>query len=168
MNTPDLLDPTDIAELLGLTRAYVVAELTKRPDFPSPTIDLSRKVRRWARADVLAWMQPDHLQAAPSVKPIMTGRQGAAAMLGIGTRLFDRLVKAGTLPAPRYLGSRPLWLIKELTAAAKSLTPATEQPTRCAQRRQDRQNTALLGLAAALRPAAGAAVAAQRHQGSAA
>lgn len=51
-----LLDTGAIARLLGLNREYVTDKLTKRPDFPRPALNLSRRLRRWKEADIHAWM----------------------------------------------------------------------------------------------------------------
>jgi predicted DNA-binding transcriptional regulator AlpA len=45
----------DIADTLGLTRAYVTDVLTKRADFPKPAVNISQKIRRWKRSDFEAW-----------------------------------------------------------------------------------------------------------------
>ena len=50
-----LLDTADIAQILGLTRAYVTDKLTKRPDFPRPVVNVTRRIRRWRESDVRAW-----------------------------------------------------------------------------------------------------------------
>lgn len=52
-----LIDTAQIASILGMTREYVTDKLTKRPDFPKPRIVLSRKMKRWAEADVQAWLR---------------------------------------------------------------------------------------------------------------
>ena len=51
----DTLDTQQIAELLHLKRRYVTDEVTKRPGFPEPVINVSRKIRRWDRESVLRW-----------------------------------------------------------------------------------------------------------------
>jgi predicted DNA-binding transcriptional regulator AlpA len=50
-----LLDTAQIAELIGCTRAHVTDRLSKREDFPRPLINVSRKLRKWSAADVMAW-----------------------------------------------------------------------------------------------------------------
>lgn len=51
----DLLDATEVAELLGLNRRTSVAVYRARyPDFPAPAIEKSRCVL-WRRADIEAW-----------------------------------------------------------------------------------------------------------------
>lgn len=51
-----LLDTEQIAQQLGMTREYVTDRLTKRPDFPRPRINISRKMRRWAECDLREWI----------------------------------------------------------------------------------------------------------------
>lgn len=55
MNPSDLMDTQEIAKLLGVSRPHVTGRLTKRPDFPRPVLDLSRRLRKWRRTDVLKW-----------------------------------------------------------------------------------------------------------------
>jgi len=49
------VDTAGIAALLGCSRAHVTNRLTKRTDFPQPFINVSRQMRYWRVADVLAW-----------------------------------------------------------------------------------------------------------------
>ncbi|MCX8016936.1 MAG: hypothetical protein N2690_03380 [Rhodocyclaceae bacterium] len=51
----DLIDAREIAEMLGVSRAHCVGRLIKRPSFPQPVINVSRRLRKWRRADVLKW-----------------------------------------------------------------------------------------------------------------
>jgi predicted DNA-binding transcriptional regulator AlpA len=53
MTTLDLIDTKEIARLLGVTRAHVTNRLTKRPDFPAPAVNMSQRLRKWRRDDVL-------------------------------------------------------------------------------------------------------------------
>lgn len=53
---PDLIDTQQIAKLLGVTRAHCVNRIVKRPDFPAPAVNISQRLRRWRRADVLKWI----------------------------------------------------------------------------------------------------------------
>ena len=57
MNTPKLVGTQDIAQYLGLSREWVTDNVTKRPDFPQPVINLSRKTRKWSWEDVIKWAQ---------------------------------------------------------------------------------------------------------------
>lgn len=50
-----VVDTAEIAKMLGLSREHVTDRLTKRPDFPRPAINISRRTRMWRRADVLAF-----------------------------------------------------------------------------------------------------------------
>lgn len=52
----DLIDTAGIASLLGLTREYVTDELTKKAGFPRPRINLSRRLRKWDRDEVVAYI----------------------------------------------------------------------------------------------------------------
>ncbi|MEB5967355.1 MULTISPECIES: helix-turn-helix transcriptional regulator [Comamonas] len=51
------LDTAGIAAILGVTRVHVTDRITKRPDFPKPFINVSRRLRYWRQSDVQAWMQ---------------------------------------------------------------------------------------------------------------
>lgn len=53
----DLIDTRDIASLLGVTREHCVGRIIKRPDFPRPAVNLSQRLRRWDKREVLRWMQ---------------------------------------------------------------------------------------------------------------
>lgn len=48
-------------------------------------------------------------------------RAEAAEYVGIGTDLFDRAVKSGSLPTPRVIGARTIWDIVELDKAFDEL-----------------------------------------------
>lgn len=61
--TEDLIDTADIAEMVGLERGYVRDRITKRPDFPAPTLRLSRKTVRWSRQDVERWLEAQRIRA---------------------------------------------------------------------------------------------------------
>lgn len=52
----DLIDTKEISRLLGVTRAHCVGRVIKRPDFPKPAMNLSQRMRRWRRNDVLRFM----------------------------------------------------------------------------------------------------------------
>jgi hypothetical protein len=53
-------------------------------------------------------------------------RDQAAAYLGIGSSLFDRLVADGTLPKPKHLAGRRVWDIRGLDRAFDALPDAGE------------------------------------------
>lgn len=51
----DLINTEVIAEMLQCSRKHVTDRVIKRPDFPAPTVAVSRKMRLWDRARVLEW-----------------------------------------------------------------------------------------------------------------
>lgn len=51
-----LLTLDDIAALLSMNRREVRDRLTKRPDFPRPTLNLSQRTRRWDQDKVQEWV----------------------------------------------------------------------------------------------------------------
>lgn len=53
----ELIDTKDIAQMLGVSRAHCVNRIVKRPDFPTPAIAISRRLKRWSKADVVKWMR---------------------------------------------------------------------------------------------------------------
>lgn len=67
----DTLDTKDIADVLGVTRAYATDVLVKRPDFPPPVINRSRRIRRWAREAVQAWASGDQSRDAISAEVVL-------------------------------------------------------------------------------------------------
>lgn len=57
------VDTGEIAELLHVSREYVTDKLTKKPDFPPPVINRSRRMRRWALEAVERWASGQSLEA---------------------------------------------------------------------------------------------------------
>ena len=55
MQLPELMTTKDISGLLGVCHRHCVDRIIKRPDFPKPAINLSRRIKRWSRADILRW-----------------------------------------------------------------------------------------------------------------
>lgn len=53
--------------------------------------------------------------------PFGMSRAVAAAYTGFSATHFDKMVAAGTMPAPRREGSRLVWLQDELQAALRAL-----------------------------------------------
>ena len=51
------VDTAEIAAMLRVSREHVTDRLIKRPDFPRPVVNLSRRTRRWAERDVVAFAQ---------------------------------------------------------------------------------------------------------------
>jgi predicted DNA-binding transcriptional regulator AlpA len=66
----------------------------------------------------------------------MTGRAGneprglsraqAAAYVGVGTTLFDAMVRDGRMPAPFKIGARVIWDRRKLDAAFDALSDADQ------------------------------------------
>lgn len=54
---PELMDSKAVATMLGLSRHHTVNAVMKRPDFPPPKVNLSRKTRYWLRDEVTAWVR---------------------------------------------------------------------------------------------------------------
>ena len=54
---PDLVGTLELSLMWRLNREHVTNNITKRPDFPPPALNLSRKTRRWLRVEVEAWRQ---------------------------------------------------------------------------------------------------------------
>lgn len=57
MTQDDLMNTGDIAAFLRVSRAHATDHITKRRDFPAPVINLSTRLRYWARAEVIRWAQ---------------------------------------------------------------------------------------------------------------
>ena len=58
----DLIDATDVATILGLSRATsVYVYLSRYPDMPRPVVDRGpKRARLWLRTEVEAWEQRRH------------------------------------------------------------------------------------------------------------
>lgn len=52
----DLIGTKEIAAMLGITQGWVRENINKRPDFPAPVINVSQRIRKWSRAEVIKWM----------------------------------------------------------------------------------------------------------------
>ena len=52
----ELIGTKDISRMLGVTQAHVTNRLTKKPEFPKPAMDVSQKLRKWRKEDVLRFM----------------------------------------------------------------------------------------------------------------
>lgn len=55
--TTELIDTLEISKMFGVTRHHVTSRITKRPDFPKPCVDLSQRLRRWKKDEVLRWVK---------------------------------------------------------------------------------------------------------------
>jgi predicted DNA-binding transcriptional regulator AlpA len=58
----DLIDATDVATILGLSRATsVYVYLSRYPDMPRPVVDRGpKRARLWLRTEVEAWERHRH------------------------------------------------------------------------------------------------------------
>lgn len=64
-------------------------------------------------------------------EPLGLGLNEAAAYLGLGPSLFERLVAEGKMPFPRQLAGRRVWDAEEVAAAFRRIphaTPANLRP----------------------------------------
>jgi hypothetical protein len=66
---------------------------------------------------------PDYAQ---SLAPRGVSRSEAAAYLGIGTTLFDALVRNNLMPKPKAIFSRRVWDVRELDKAFAELPEADD------------------------------------------
>lgn len=67
-------------------------------------------------------MKAMKLEILPSsLPPLGINREQAAALVGIGTNLFDRAVEVGTMPKPRMIGERLVYDVGELIDAFRKL-----------------------------------------------
>lgn len=57
----------------------------------------------------------------PSLAPIGLNREEAAAYVGLGITLFDRLVSKSLMPQPREAGGRLVWDVAELQTSFRDL-----------------------------------------------
>lgn len=62
-----------------------------------------------------------------NLPPRGLSRAGAAAYVGIGTTLFDQLVRDGRMPAPKHIGARVVWDRLRLDAAFEALPDENER-----------------------------------------
>lgn len=56
-----------------------------------------------------------------NLAPRGVAREEAAAYIGIGATLFDRMVQAGTMPRPKTIGGRRVWDVRALDRAFSAL-----------------------------------------------
>jgi predicted DNA-binding transcriptional regulator AlpA len=67
-------------------------------------------------------MRAAKLEVLPSsLPPLGINREQAAALVGIGTNLFDKAVESGTMPKPRMVGERLVYDVSELVDAFRRL-----------------------------------------------
>ena len=60
----DTINTADIAALLGCSREHVTDRVVKERGFPAPRVNLSQKLRRWDREEVLLWIERRSKKAA--------------------------------------------------------------------------------------------------------
>ena len=61
-----------------------------------------------------------------SLPPVGISREQAAAFIGIGATLFDRLVRTGKMPDARVIEGRLVWDVFELASAFRALPHRSE------------------------------------------
>ncbi len=49
-----------VAEFLGISPKHTREAITKKPDFPAPVINISRRTRFWNSEDVKRWAAQKH------------------------------------------------------------------------------------------------------------
>lgn len=57
----------------------------------------------------------------PNLPPRGICREEAAAYVGIGTTLFDTMVRDGAMPRPKEIGGRRVWDVRALDRAFDAL-----------------------------------------------
>ncbi len=57
----------------------------------------------------------------PGIIPFAVSREAAAALIGVSTNFFDRLVKDGRMPQPRQIDARILWDSDEVRTAWRAI-----------------------------------------------
>lgn len=62
-----------------------------------------------------------------SLPPIAVRREHAAAVIDVSPTKFDELVRDGSMPPARMIGSRRVWLLDEIRARALEL-PTADDP----------------------------------------
>jgi excisionase family DNA binding protein len=65
--------------------------------------------------------KPRHSALPPTLAPLGLDRVEAAAFIGVSVTTFDDLVRKGTMPQPRMIGSRLVWHRAELEKAFAAL-----------------------------------------------
>jgi hypothetical protein len=80
-------------------------------------------------------VEPDKLQKSAvrghALSPRLVARADAAYYVGVGTTLFEDLVRQGMMPRPKAIGSRRLWDLRELDKAIDELPEVGEPPDSC-------------------------------------
>lgn len=63
----------------------------------------------------------------PSLPPIGVNREQAAALIGISTTIFDRLIADGLMPDSRLIYSRRVWDVSEIVEAFRAIPHRSTQ-----------------------------------------
>jgi predicted DNA-binding transcriptional regulator AlpA len=70
-----------------------------------------------------------HARLLPeNTEPFGVSREEGAALFGIGTTLFDRMVSDGTIPRPLRIGARTLWDLAALRRSWRRLADQHGEP----------------------------------------
>lgn len=64
-----------------------------------------------------------------NISAICVNKSSAAAMLNLSPGKFSELVQLGSMPKPRCVGSRRLWLVDELYTFASALPSQDDEDT---------------------------------------
>ncbi|MGX9145863.1 helix-turn-helix transcriptional regulator [Mesorhizobium sp. 128a] len=62
----------------------------------------------------------------PTLIPFGVSREQAAALIGVGATLFDRLVHDGRMPEARVIDGRLVWDVSEIEQAFRALPHRSE------------------------------------------
>ena len=57
----------------------------------------------------------------PNLAPVGVSREEAAAHIGIGATLFDRMVQDARMPRPKIIGGRRVWDVRAVERAFDAL-----------------------------------------------
>ena len=60
----NLVNTSDISNLLGLSVRHVREKVVTAPHFPRPAVQISIKTRRWDMADVQRWLDAQRKKCA--------------------------------------------------------------------------------------------------------
>lgn len=60
----NLVNTSDISNLLGLSVRHVREKVVTAPHFPRPAVQISIKTRRWDMADVQRWLEAQRKKCA--------------------------------------------------------------------------------------------------------
>lgn len=52
----ELIGTKEIAKLLQVSQGHCVSRVIKRPDFPKPVMNLSQRMRKWRKDDVMRFV----------------------------------------------------------------------------------------------------------------